>query len=256
MKYIISVFLYLIGSISFLILGTSVIACSFLFKPRQYDKFAKLLCRILLKVFFIRVEVIGSENVDPNKTYIFMSNHVNIFDVFVLYGYIPNFARGVELDEHFEWPIWGPVIRRFGNIPISQTNTKSAIKSLERAEEAIRNGTSIIILPEGHRTKNDQLLPFMKGPFILAQKTKADIIPTAMVGAFQIKRVTSWLIRPRKMKFVFGEVIPYDSFKNMTANELRKNIKNTTQNLIDSHRFSSFLENSNEQNKKIIPQKN
>lgn len=185
-----------------------------------------------------------------------MSNHVNIFDVFVLYGYIPNFARGVELDEHFEWPIWGPVIRRFGNIPISQTNTKSAIKSLERAEEAIQNGTSIIILPEGHRTKNDQLLPFMKGPFILAQKTKADIIPTAMVGAFQIKRVTSWVIHPGKMKFVFGEVIPYDSYKNMNPNELRKKIKIITQNLIDNHRFSSFLENSNEQNKKIIPQKN
>lgn len=256
MKYIISVFLYLIGSISFLILGTSVIACSFLFKPRQYDKFAKLLCRILLKVFFIRIEVFGSEKIDPNKTYIFMSNHVNIFDVFVIYGYIPNFARGVELDEHFEWPIWGPVIRRFGNIPISQTNTKSAIKSLERAEEAIRNGTSIIILPEGHRTKNAELLPFMKGPFILAQKTKADIVPTAMVGAFQIKRVNNWLVRPGKMKFVFGDVIPYDSYKGLTANELRDSIKNLTQDLIDNHRSSSIVKESNEHNKKVLFQKN
>jgi len=236
MKYIISIFLYLVGSISFLILGTSIIACSYLFKPRQYDKFAKLLCRIFLKTFFIKIEVIGSDKIDPEKTYVFMSNHVNIFDVFILYGYIPNFARGVELDSHFNWPIWGATIRRFGNIPISQTNTRSALKSLSHAEQAIHNGTSIIILPEGHRTKNDQLLRFMKGPFILAQKTKADIVPTAMVRAFQIKRVTHWLVRPGKMKFVFGDVIPYDSYKNKTPNELRDIVKNTIQQLIDNNR--------------------
>ena len=44
-----------------------------------------------------------------------MSNHVNIFDVFVLYGYIPGFIRGVELDEHFEWPFYGLLIRRFNS---------------------------------------------------------------------------------------------------------------------------------------------
>ncbi|MFZ5516298.1 MAG: lysophospholipid acyltransferase family protein [Candidatus Zhuqueibacterota bacterium] len=236
MKYIISIFLYIIGSISFLLLGVSVITCSYLFKPRQYDRFAKLACRLFLKSFFIDVRILGAEKLDREKTYIFMANHVNIFDVFVLYGYIPNFARGVELDAHFAWPVWGPVIRRFGNIPISQTNTRSAIKSLSLAENAIRSGTSIIILPEGHRTKNDQLLPFMKGPFILSLNAKSDIVPTAMVGAFQIKRVTHWLVQPGQMKFVFGDVIPYAFYKDKTPAELRDFVKNKIQNLIDTHR--------------------
>jgi len=256
MNYLISIFLYIIGTISFLLLGLSVITCSYLFKPRQYDRFAKLACRLFLKTFLIDVKVIGAEKIDRKRTYIFMSNHVNIFDVFVLYGYIPNFARGVELDSHFTWPVWGPVIRRFGNIPISQTNTRSAIKSLNLAEKAIQNGTSIIILPEGHRTKNDQLLPFMKGPFILSQNAKADIVPTAMVGAFQIKRVTHWLIQPGTMKFVFGDVIPYDFYKDMSPIELRDLVKNKIQNLIDTYRSSTTTENSNEHYEKDVSQKN
>lgn len=232
MKYLISILLYAIGSITFIILGISVIVCSYLFKPRQYDKFIKWLCRMLLRSFFIRVKVIGLEKIDSNKTYIFMSNHVNIFDVFLLYGYIPNFARGVELDSHFSWPIWGQVITRFGNIPISQKKLQSAMQSLDKAEEAIQNGTSIIILPEGHRNRDGNMLPFMRGPFLMAKKAKADIVPTAMIGAFKIKRVKHWLVRPGTAKFVIGDVILYDIFKELTTHELKDMVKHRIQQLI------------------------
>ncbi len=235
MKYIVSICLYALGSIPFLILGISVIVCSYLFKPKQYDKFIKWLCRMFLRSFFIRVKVIGSEKIDPEKTYIFMSNHVNIFDVFLLYGYIPNFARGVELDSHFSWPIWGQVITRFGNIPISQKKLQSAIQSLDKAEESIKNGTSIIILPEGHRTKDGNLLPFMRGPFLMAKKAKADIGPMAMIGAFEIKKVTHWLTRPGTVKFVIGDVIPYQSFKDLSTHALKDMVKNRIQKLIDEN---------------------
>ena len=237
MKYIISAFSYIIGSIFFLFLGIIVISLSFLSKPQKYDNFIKLLCRIFLKLFFIKVEVYGTEKIDPEKTYIFMSNHINIFDVFILYGYIPNFARGVELDSHFKWPVWGQVITRFGNIPISHTNLPSAIESLDKAQKAVNNGTSIIILPEGHRTKDGKLLCFMRGPFLLAQKTKADIVPTAMVGAFKIKKVTSWLVTGGTVKFVFDDTISYDKHKDLSSKELRDLVKNRTQKLLDDYNF-------------------
>lgn len=233
MKYLISILLYAIASITFLILGISVIVCSYLFKPRQYDKLIKWLCRMFLRSFFIRVKMIGREKIDPDKTYIFMSNHVNIFDVFLLYGYIPNFARGVELDSHFTWPLWGKVITRFGNIPISQKYVQSALDSLSRAEEAIKNGTSIIILPEGHRTKDGKMIPFMRGPFLLAKRAKADIVPTAMIGAFEIKRVKHWLVKPGMLKFVIGDVISYEHYKDFSTHKLRDEVRDRIQNLID-----------------------
>jgi 1-acyl-sn-glycerol-3-phosphate acyltransferase len=235
MKYLVAIFLYAIGGIMFVILAASVIICSFLFKPTQYDKFIKWLCRMFLRSFFINVKVIGREKIDPTKTYIFMSNHVNIFDVFLLYGYLPNFARGVELDSHFTWPLWGKVISRFGNIPISQKHFQSALDSLGKAEEAIQNGTSIIILPEGHRTKDGKLLPFMRGPFLMAKKAKADIVTTAMIGASKIKRVTHWLVKPGTVKFVFGDIISYEYFQDLSTHELKDLVKEKIQRLIDEN---------------------
>ena len=164
-----------------------------------------------------------------------MSNHVNIFDVFLLYGYIPNFARGVELDTHFKWPVWGKVTTRFGNIPISQKHFQSALNSLNKAEQAIQNGTSIIILPEGHRTRDGKLLPFMRGPFMMAKKAKADIVTSAMIGAYKIKRVKHWLVRPGIAKFVFGDIIAYEFYKDLSTHELKDLVREKIQKLIDEN---------------------
>ncbi len=161
-----------------------------------------------------------------------MSNHVNIFDVFLLNGYIPNFARGVEQERHFNWPIWGKVITRFGNIPINQTKLKSALKSLDKTEEIIKSGTSIIILPEGHRTRTGEMRSFMRGPFLLAQKAKADIVPIGIIDSYKIKKVTHWLIQPGTIQLVFGEAIPYKETKNLSSKELRDLVKNKIQTLI------------------------
>lgn len=235
MKYLVSILLWMIAAVSFFLLGVTVIILTFLFQPRQYDKFVKWLCRMFLRSIFMKVKASGLEKIDPNKTYIFMSNHVNIFDVFLLYGYIPNFARGVELDSHFTWPIWGAVTRRFGNIPISQKYYQSALESLTKAEQALKNGTSIIILPEGHRTKDGKLLPFMRGPFLLAQRARADIMPMAMIGAFEIKRVKHWLVRPGTVKLVIGDVVSAKAVENLSTKELRDLVREKIQRLIDNN---------------------
>lgn len=162
----------------------------------------------------------GLEHVQPQQTYIFMANHVNIFDVFVLYGYLPGFVRGVELDEHFEWLFYGLLIRRLGMIPISHTNARSALKSLQHAKKAIVGGTSIVILPEGGRTLTGHLSPFKRGSFLLAKEAEVDIVPVVMVGAYQIKRKGSSLIRPGNMTLRFGEPIAYQDIKDLDVREI------------------------------------
>jgi len=233
MRYILSALLYVIAILNFLFIGSTVIICSYLFKPRQYDKLVKFLCRFYLKSLLIRVKTYGLENFDKNKTYVFMSNHVNIFDVFLLSGYIPNFARGDEQERHFDWPIWGKVTSRYGTIPINQTKLKSAIKSLDKAEDAINSGTSVIILPEGHRTRTGDMRTFMRGPFLLSQKAKADIVPIAIIGAYKIKSVNHWLIRPGTIHLVFGEKISNEKTKHLSSKDLKDLVKEKIQTLID-----------------------
>jgi len=232
MKYLISILVYIPGLICFLIMSIIVITVSFFFRPQWTDKLIKQLCRLLLKSFFIKIRVEEIEKLNPDKSYIFTCNHVNIFDVFILNGYIPNFSRGVELDSHFQWPIWGTVIKRYGNIPISHKNPKEALKSLEYAVEHIKSGVSIIILPEGHRTRDGKLRPFMKGPFYLAHKAKVDVVPTALVGAYEIKKVSSLVIKPGTITFKIGNIIPYSVYKDLSVTQLRDKVKEETQKLL------------------------
>jgi 1-acyl-sn-glycerol-3-phosphate acyltransferase len=205
----VSAFVWICGFCVFVPVGALAILASHVMYPRRFFPLTQLGCRLVLRALFIRVAVDGREGVQRGRTYLFICNHVNLFDVFVLYAHIPTYFRGIELDEHFQWFFYGWIIRRLGMIPISQSNGRDALKSLKTAREAIDRETSILILPEGGRTLDGRLQPFKKGAFLLAKKARVDIVPMAMVGAYRINRKGSLLIRPGKMALRFGRPIAY-----------------------------------------------
>ncbi len=224
---------YLLSAV-LLLLALPLIMIQNIFNNQDiFNPVIRFMCRLIPVFFGISVKAKGMEKLDPKKSYIFIANHVNIFDGFILYGYIPHFVRGVELEEHFSWPIWGAVTSKIGNIPISHKNHRSAVKSLKKASEALKSGVSLIMLPEGHRTRDGKLLPFMRGPFRLALETKTDIAPVVMKNAFRIKSVGSKLVRPGKMELLFGEPIPYESFSESTDSELRSRMYEIMRQMTD-----------------------
>ncbi len=233
-EILISALSWTIGIVLFIPFGLSIILTSFVMNPKYIDGNIKAGCRFIMWMMGIHISTEGKSLIDKNKTYIFMANHVNLFDGLVLYGHIPNYARGVELDKHFSWPFWGYLIRRMGMIPISRTQGKSALASLEKARKSIEQGTSIIILPEGTRTLDGNLKPFKRGPFYLALKAQADIVPVAMLDAFRIKRKGSWLIKPGKMKIRFDKPIPFDQIKDMEIADIHTLVKTKISQLIES----------------------
>ena len=180
MHFLTTAFGYFSAIILILITLILVLVQSLIGNQKLFDPLIRLLCRILPAMFGIRVKTLGLEKLDPEKTYLFMANHVNIFDGFILYGHIPHFIRGVELEDHFSWPVWGTITRRMGNIPISHKNTVEALKSLDTAQTALSMGTSIAILPDGHRTRDGKLQHFMRGPFMRAKNAEVDIKPIGM----------------------------------------------------------------------------
>ncbi len=202
-----------------------VLIQSLIGNQKLFDPLIRLLCRILPAMFGIRVKTLGLEKLDPEKTYLFMANHVNIFDGFILYGYIPHFIRGVELEDHFSWPVWGTITRRMGNIPISHKNTVEALKSLDIAQTALSMGTSIAILPEGHRTRDGKLQHFMRGPFRLAKNAEVDIIPIVMKGLWERKSVKSKIVRPGSVELVFGKPITSELTEELSDRELKDKVR-------------------------------
>jgi 1-acyl-sn-glycerol-3-phosphate acyltransferase len=161
--------------------------------------------RFLFKLLFIKVNSEGSENVEPQKTYLFMCNHSSLFDIPLLEAYIPTFVRGVEALRQFKWPVYGWVIKRLGNIPIDRKNIHASIRSMKTTEQSLKGGMSIVILPEGHRTLDGNLGAFKRLPFHLAKQAGVPIFPIGISGLFQLKQKGSWLIRPRPVSIKFGE---------------------------------------------------
>lgn len=221
LRALLSAFLWTIGFIVFIIVFLILVISLLLAPPAQVFKIVRVLFRIQLFVIGVRMAVSGYEKFDHEKSYLIMGNHESLIDAFVVPSALPKHFIAVEAEEHFRYPFWGYLTKKWGNIPITRKNTREAIKSIKRAQEKLNAGTSIIIMPEGTRTITGKIQNFKKGPFHLALSTNADILPFAMRGLFEFKNKSSWLLYPRKVYLRFGAPIPYNEYKNKSVEELR-----------------------------------
>ncbi len=233
MKYLVSLYVWFVGGLYFVCLCFIVIFLTFFLKPETIDPFLKKSFKLLFKIIFIKVRVEGAENVDPNQTYLFMSNHVSLFDIPLLAAYIPTFVRAVEALRQFKWPVYGWAIRRLGNIPIDRKNIHASIRSMKKTEQILKSGKSIVILPEGHRSLDGELSPFKKLPFHLAKQAKVPIIPMGLSGLFQLKSRDSFVIRPRPITILFGRPVLPEEIEKLSKEDLNAHIFNRISTLID-----------------------
>lgn len=232
MKHIFSLYLWIvlfIYSVSFLIF---TIVVSYVFPAKMYNPWLQKLLRFIFKIMFIKVEVEGSENILPNKTYLYMANHVSLFDIPLLGGFIPGHTRGVEADRQHAWPLYGWAMRRLGNIPINRKNIFSSLSSISKTAAVITEGKSMIILPEGHRTMDGELRQFKSFPFLLAQKVGVEILPIGLSGLYTLKNKHSWIINPNKVKIKFGRPISVETIQELSTKELRENVREIIKDLI------------------------
>jgi 1-acyl-sn-glycerol-3-phosphate acyltransferase len=216
--------------IVFLLFALSI---SYVFPVKKYNSWLKSWLRYFFKILHIPVEVEGQNTINPEKTYIYMANHVSLFDIPLLGGFIPGFVRGVEAQRQHRWPLYGRVMGRLGNIPIERDNIHGSIRGMRKTVSIISEGTSIVILPEGHRTLDGQLRPFKKLPFYLAKQVDCPIIPVGLSGLFYLKSKNSWLIRPTTLKIKLGTAIYPSKIQKMTIDALRDKVRREIQHLIE-----------------------
>lgn len=170
----------------------------------------------------IKLTVNGKQNFQNNRPYLIMGNHQSLFDVFVVPAAIPICFVGIEAAYHFSIPVWGYLIRKWGCIPIDRENLEKAMQSLDLAKKTIASGMSIGVLPEGHRTRTGEMGPFKKGPFHLAKEAKASILPFGMNGLFEFNQKGSFLLNPGKVTVNIGRPISYETFKDLSIEELKQ----------------------------------
>ncbi len=200
-----------------------------------FESWLKGLCRSLVWLCGIRITVSGKENLAPGKQYLLMLNHVNILDAFVFYSAFPGWARGIEEESHFDWPVYGWVIRRMGQVPVSRKSGIKAMESLKRAAALIRRQRefSFMVLPEGTRTRDGRLGRFKKGGFLLALETGLDILPLVQKGAFRVNRRGSLFIRPGRVEFVIEKPVATAGYTRENIGELMDKVRSVFLNHVE-----------------------
>ena len=224
--YIQSIFLWSLG-LPLLVFNLVIIVITSLFvEPRKLEPNLKRFAKQIIWAFGAKITCEGLEHLDPNKSYVYMFNHTNIFDSFFIYYHLPGPTRALEKDKHFKWPLYGLFLKRMGQIPIAQKgNTKSAIRSIEIAKQKFNDeGFSIIIAPEGTRTPDGYLGPFKKGGFHMAIDLKAEIVPILVKGMFAFSQKNSWLLFPGDIEIEFKQPIPTIEYTKEQVTELRDKV--------------------------------
>lgn len=240
MKSIISAFLWIIGLLFFSAIFCIIVPGMILFSTKTIYPAIRILARMQLLIMGMNLRTFGLEHVDQKHSYIFMGNHESLFDIFAIPAAFPTYWVGVEAAYHFSLPLFGYLTRKWGNIPIQRKNITEAVKALEKAKQVIKSGTSIIILPEGHRTLTGKIEAFKKGPFHLAKEAKADILPFALIGLYEFNNKNSWHLNPQPVSVVFGKPIPYASFRDLTIETLKEHVRDK---IIELKTLSQYQEN-------------
>lgn len=215
----------LIWMVALPVLGIScllIIGLSLVHRGKGIDVLMKAASRLILACCGVRVRIGGLGNIAPGGQYIVMMNHVNFFDPLVFYSYFPGLARGIEEESHFRWPFYGWMLRRVGMIPISRKDPEKARASLARAAAMLRERPeySIIILPEGTRTRDGHVGPFKRGGFRLALETGLDILPIVQTDAYRINHKGSLLVRPGRVDLAVLPPVPVAGFARNDAGAL------------------------------------
>lgn len=162
----------------------------------------------------------GTEKVDPKAVYVIVSNHQSGADIMVMFKTHIAF-KWVAKKSLFYLPFigWEMWLNRY--IPIERTMGRSKLKMMDRSTEAIDLGNSIMLFPEGTRSRDGNIQPFKTGAFRVAQETHVPILPVAIKGTFHAVRKGSFVInRTMNLEAVILDPIPYSVYKNMAPNEI------------------------------------
>jgi len=193
---------------------------------RSYFLMAHAWAKLVIFLSGLRIEWEGLEKV-PSGPCVFMANHQSYFDAISIGAYLPRPPRFVAKRVLTLIPIFGQLLIATGHVIIDRGNPRQAFGALDRGAEKIRKGISILVFPEGTRSRDHRLGPFKKGGFVLALKAGAPIVPVSVTGTRSMMPKGKFSFkRPKLVRVKIGEPIASSQFdpagKEKLISEVRK----------------------------------
>ena len=190
-----------------LFLGTISLICSVFDRSgRIQHKLARLWSWLIMKTILSPVTVtrMSGANLDVSKPRVYAVTHASALDIPILYVYLPFQFRIVFKSELLSYPFVGWHLKRSGQVCINQQNPAASIGAIKSAVRSLRQGMPLVIFPEGGRTPDGKLQPFLPGAFFLAIKAQAEIVPIALAGTFDLLPMNTYHIKSRPLEMRVG----------------------------------------------------
>jgi 1-acyl-sn-glycerol-3-phosphate acyltransferase len=171
------------------------------------------------------VEVEGGGGIRKGEPYIFAANHQSQFDIPVLAGFLQEDFCWMAKKELFQIPVFGRSMRATGFIPVDRSHGRQAMQSLLEAAKRIAAGTSVILFPEGTRSRDGRLQEFKSGAMVLAIKAGVPLVPVAIIGTHKILPKGKLLVQPGEVLVRVGEPIDTKTYGTKQKHELAQRLQ-------------------------------
>lgn len=180
---------------------------------------------LIMKSIFSPVIVTGLEKIDTGKPNVYAVNHASALDIPVLYVNLPFQFRIAFKKELLVYPVVGWQLKRSGQICLDQQNPTRSVGAIKSAVKSLRAGMPLVIFPEGGRTDDGHIKPFLPGAFFLAIKAQVDIVPVALLGTFELLPMDTYHIKCRPLEMRVGEPIPTRGLKMADLETVSKRVQ-------------------------------
>jgi 1-acyl-sn-glycerol-3-phosphate acyltransferase len=194
---------------------------------------------LIMKTIFSPVKVIGLDEIDTAQPHVYAVNHASALDIPVLYVNLPFQFRIAFKKELLAYPVVGWQLKRSGQVCIDQQNPAHSISSIRAALKGLKAGLPLVIYPEGGRTPDGEIKPFLPGAFFLAIKAQVDIVPVALVGTYELLPMDTYHIKSRPLEMRVGRPV---STKGLTVRDLESlsaQVQKAVEDLYYAERFPS-----------------
>jgi 1-acyl-sn-glycerol-3-phosphate acyltransferase len=220
----------LISLIAFVVL--TILGCVLAIPSRLIDPSGDLVLvlarwwsRGVLAAAGVRIKVVSHAKLDPKQPYVVMPNHLSTVDIWAVFLAVPVPLRFIAKKQLGQIPLFGWAMRAGRFIFIDRQNATAARRSIDEAAARIRKGCSVVIFPEGTRSRDGKLLPFKKGGFHLAVDSGAQIVPVAIKGSHEIMPRGALLTRPGVVEFEIGAPIVTEGLGPEDREKLRAQVR-------------------------------
>ncbi len=228
-----AIILYFFCIIVFCVSGSIYLLAIILLGPHKSVWVRQIFCWLMIHSTLNKLVVI-SKPPDCSQTYLYLPNHQSMFDAFMMGLSINQHITVVAKQEAFSIPLFGLIIKMLGAVSINRKDHANSMAGISLGAEKVKSGISMVVFPEGTRTKDGQIGLFKKGAFKLAFDAQATIVPVGIIGSCDSQPWGNWIIKPGILKINYGRPIFYSEYKNFSITELSDFVRNIVSELSSS----------------------